>query len=58
MGVDEDARAKCEENGMQITVLDDAQLQEFKDATAYIVDEYAAKDPLIADFVEMARNLG
>ena len=58
VGVDEEARAKCEENGMQITVLDDAQLQEFKDATAYIVDEYAAKDPLIADFVEMARNLG
>ena len=42
---------------MQITVLDDTQLREFQDATAHIVDEYMAKDPLIADFVEMARGL-
>ena len=55
--VDEESRAECEANGMEITVLSDEQLQELKDATAYIVDEYAAKDPLIADYVEMARNL-
>lgn len=55
--IDETSRAKCEENGMQITVLDDTQLREFQDATAHIVDEYMAKDPLIADFVEMARGL-
>ena len=55
--IDETSRAKCEENGMQITVLDDTQLREFQNATAHIVDEYMAKDPLIADFVEMARGL-
>ena len=57
LNIDEEGRAACEEGGMEITVLSDEQLQEFKDATAYIVDEYAAKDPLIADYVEMARNL-
>ena len=55
--VDEAARKECEDNGMTITTLDDSQLQEFREATAYIVDEYAGKDPLIADFVEMARGL-
>lgn len=51
------SRAKCEEAGMEITILDEAQLKEFQDATAHIVDEFAEKDPLIADFVEMARGL-
>lgn len=55
--LDETCRAECEANGMEITTLTDEQLQEFMDATAYIVDEYAAKDPLIADFVEMVRGL-
>lgn len=55
--LDESCRAECEANGMEITTLTEEQLQEFKDATADIVDEYAAKDPLIADFVEMARAL-
>lgn len=55
--LDETCRAECKENGMEITILTKEQLQEFKDATAGIVDEYAAKDPLIADFVEMARGL-
>lgn len=55
--IDADCKAECEANGMEITILSEEQLQEFRDATAHIVDEYAAKDPLIADFVEMARGL-
>ncbi len=55
--LDESSRKTCEENGMEIVTLDDAKLQEFKDATAQIVDDYAQKDQLIADFVEMARGL-
>lgn len=55
--LDETSRKECEDNGMTITKLTDEELQAFKDATASIVDEYAAKDQLIADYVEMARNL-
>lgn len=55
--LDESSRQECIDNGMTVIELTDEQLQGFKDATASIIDEYAAKDPLIADYVEMARNL-
>ncbi|WP_159448033.1 TRAP transporter substrate-binding protein DctP [Papillibacter cinnamivorans] len=54
---EEEALKACTDAGVQINVIEGDAKQEFIDASASVWDEYRAKDPLIANFIDKVESL-
>lgn len=54
---EETATAACKDSGVAFNTIDDNAKQAFIDAAQPTWDEYAAKDPLMADFINMVKAM-